>query len=187
MLNKAINNSLSYNRTKFPISFNVFGEFQSFLLSLYFFLEWHNDTPLYTSVLISLFPDIILISFRICLAEFSSLTIALVFKKGNSEIYVTTSFTFQNPLYHAQKDRFSFSVTGGRSYSKTVDFFPDQALFDIWTLDGSLKVFVDRGNHSLHPRQNWEFLAKSAYRNNTHMDGLEGAELVFWFVWLLFF
>ena len=61
---------------------------------LYFFLEWHNDTPLYTSVLISLFPDIILISFRICLAEFSSLRIALVFKKENSNIYVTTSFTF---------------------------------------------------------------------------------------------
>lgn len=86
---------------------------------------------------------------------------------------------FKIPYIMHKKRMFSFSVTGGRSYSKTVDFFPDQALFDIWTLDGSLKVFVDRGNHSLHPRQKWKFLAKSADGSNTYMAGLEGAEPVF--------
>lgn len=120
---------------KFPILFNVFGEFQCFLPSLYFFLEWHNDTPLYTSVLISLLPDIILISFRICLAEFSSLTIALAFLRKKMVIFMLQPYLlFKIPYIMHKKRILSFSVTGGRSYSKiNSGFLPWSGPF--WHLD----------------------------------------------------
>lgn len=125
VLSEAVINLPSHYCMKFSISFNFLGEFQCFYLPLFFFfLEWHNDIPPYPGVLISLSSDIILISFRICLSDFSSLTTAIAFRKRKWWCLCCNLIYFlKSPYFGTKGEYFFFSLTEGRSYSKTNNGF----------------------------------------------------------------
>lgn len=131
------------------LHFIFFWEFQCFLHP--FFLEWHNDISLYTGVLISLSPDIILISFMICLPCFSSLTIVTAIPSHQNGDICYNLIYFWNPLIFSTKKKETVFLFTNR-VKQTMNSTPDQPVFDIRTLEfSSLKVSGCTGSHSAKP------------------------------------
>lgn len=92
-----------------------------------------------TLCLFSLSPDILLISFLICLADFSSFDNCYCASHTMVMVMLQSHLLFEIPLYLAQKENISLLTNGFLTWSGP---------FDSWALDDSLKVSGRRDNHS---------------------------------------